>query len=33
VHDVLHSDFNPARWATCPIKELVHQRISFRMRP
>jgi len=31
VHVVLHSDFNPARWGTCPVKELVQQRVVFRM--
>lgn len=31
VHVVLHSDFAPARWGTCPVRQLVHQRISFHL--
>jgi hypothetical protein len=31
IHVVLHSEFTPARWETCPVKELVQQRIVFRM--
>jgi outer membrane biosynthesis protein TonB len=32
VHVVLGATYNPSHWGTCPIKELVQQTVSFRIR-